>query len=248
MERKVYIYKITNLINNKVYIGQSVQPKVRWQKHKSDTKNKPIQIIHQAMRKYGIDNFSFEVIASCLDLDAANEAETFIVMQENSLVPNGYNVARGGSNAPKTEEWKQKAHKYWKDPIWREKTLEAMKKGGGCFRPGCKPSPKSIESTVARNKLKGSPMKGRRHSLESKEKNRIAHLGRTPTNKGTKMTDEQKLKISKAGLGREPPNKIRFTSQQINIIKSDERSLRQISKDWGVSKTVIMRLKKKEII
>jgi len=101
-----YIYKITNLVNGKVYIGQSIEPQNRWSKHKSSANGKPTQAIHHAMKKYGIDNFQFECIASCLDQDAANEAETAIVAQENSLVPNGYNVTNGGYNSPKTQEWK----------------------------------------------------------------------------------------------------------------------------------------------
>ena len=63
------IYKITNLINNKVYIGQSVNIQQRFKKHK--TKYKDIsneesnKILYKAMRKYGLENFSFEIIEEC---------------------------------------------------------------------------------------------------------------------------------------------------------------------------------------
>lgn len=60
------IYKITNLINNKIYIGQSVHIERRWSEHKSSVKtNKRIYYLHKAMCKYGINNFKFEVLVEC---------------------------------------------------------------------------------------------------------------------------------------------------------------------------------------
>ena len=65
----VGIYKITNLINNKAYIGQSINIESRWRHHKADSKNKLSEnyekILYRAFRKYGIENFSFEVIEQC---------------------------------------------------------------------------------------------------------------------------------------------------------------------------------------
>ena len=56
------IYKITNLINKKVYIGQALDIFHRWSKHSSAPTN---SLIHQAIREYGIENFSFEIIEQC---------------------------------------------------------------------------------------------------------------------------------------------------------------------------------------
>lgn len=131
MERKSYIYKITNLINNKVYIGQSIDVKQRWRQHKYETKkDKPKMIINRAMKKHGIENFSFEVIASCFDMSAANDAETFIVAQENSLIPNGYNVTNGGYNSPKTKEWKQQMSLKAKERYVKGEITTLNRKGG----------------------------------------------------------------------------------------------------------------------
>jgi group I intron endonuclease len=60
-----YLYCITILINNKVYVGQSVDNKVRWRQHKYFSKNpgKSGQYIHRAMNKYGIENFKFDIVA-----------------------------------------------------------------------------------------------------------------------------------------------------------------------------------------
>lgn len=60
------IYKIENLITHKVYIGQSVNIYHRWLAHKSNSINKNStqynKHLYSAMRKYGIENFSFEII------------------------------------------------------------------------------------------------------------------------------------------------------------------------------------------
>lgn len=91
----VGIYKITNKINNKVYIGQSVDIKRRWYEHKArafDPNNncydKPL---YRSFRKHGLDNFLFEVIQEC-SVEEMNELETQYIHQFNSLVPNGYNL------------------------------------------------------------------------------------------------------------------------------------------------------------
>lgn len=88
------IYKIENLINHKVYIGQSVEIEKRWQKHLSA---KDDFVIHRALHKYGKENFSFQIIEECnlLDLD---KKEKYWITYYNSLVPNGYNMIQGGSN------------------------------------------------------------------------------------------------------------------------------------------------------
>ena len=59
-EDKMYIYQITNLINNKIYIGKTNNPQKRWDNHKCS--NDPNMVIARALRKYGINNFKFEVL------------------------------------------------------------------------------------------------------------------------------------------------------------------------------------------
>ena len=76
---KVYIYKITNLINNKIYIGQTINIEERWRHHREipyrkNSKEKNRQL-YRAIKKYGLDNFKFEVIDEIEDLEIANEKE-----------------------------------------------------------------------------------------------------------------------------------------------------------------------------
>lgn len=117
IDMNYYIYKITNKINGKIYIGQARDVRLRWRSHKSSASmvkegrkkrgDNGIQVIHLAIAKYGIENFTFEIIEEVDTLDEANERETYWVSYYDSY-HNGYNLTLGGFNAPKTEEWKEK--------------------------------------------------------------------------------------------------------------------------------------------
>jgi group I intron endonuclease len=105
-----YLYRITDLLNNKIYIGQAVNPNRRWVDHKWNSKqSEPIQYISRAMAKYGIENFIFEVISTCRTQEDTNEVEAILIEQYNSRDKQfGYNIKPGGNNAPHAEETKEK--------------------------------------------------------------------------------------------------------------------------------------------
>ena len=83
------IYKIENLINGKVYIGQSIHIERRWQEHCQKTSN---SLISKAIQKYGKENFSFQIIQEIDNLQILNQLESKYIQQYNSLVPYGYNI------------------------------------------------------------------------------------------------------------------------------------------------------------
>lgn len=83
------IYKIENLVNGKVYIGQSVHIEKRWQEHCQASAN---SYIAKAIRKYGKENFSFEILQETSNIAELNSLETHYIYQYNSLIPNGYNI------------------------------------------------------------------------------------------------------------------------------------------------------------
>ena len=111
------IYCYTNLINNKKYVGQTINPEQRFRQHKSSVFNEKDKeynsVLHRAMRKYGYENFSYEVLAECNTLEELNQQEIYFINTLNTLVPNGYNVASGGNNGsyPHTLESKEKLMK-----------------------------------------------------------------------------------------------------------------------------------------
>jgi group I intron endonuclease len=90
------IYKITNLINNKVYIGKSINLQRRLKEHKSAPNDN--MAIHKAIKKYGVENFLFEILEECFE-EQLDEKECYWIDYYNSYLGNGYNAAPGGEGA-----------------------------------------------------------------------------------------------------------------------------------------------------
>ena len=92
-----YIYKHTNKINNKVYIGQTIQVTnvERRFRHKDITYHsyKSCPAFFNALNKYTWDNFTTELIYSAFDQEALNNAEEYFINFYNSVAPNGYNAS-----------------------------------------------------------------------------------------------------------------------------------------------------------
>ena len=94
-----FIYKITNDINNKVYIGETaIGIEHRWHKHIQDLYKRNFKL-YLAMRKYGIEHFQIEQIEEC-DFDNRFEREKFWIATYDSYY-NGYNSTLGGEGAIK---------------------------------------------------------------------------------------------------------------------------------------------------
>lgn len=87
------IYKFTNVINGKSYIGQSVDIKRRYKEHKN--RKDENTLFHAAIKEYGFENFVFSIIEVC-NIDELNDKEIFYIKEYNTLIPNGYNVSEGG--------------------------------------------------------------------------------------------------------------------------------------------------------
>lgn len=99
---KCGIYKITNLINGKIYIGCSKNIEHRWIAHKSESilEHNPQYnySIHKAFRKYGIDNFSFEIIELVSEQELFDKEKYWIAFYDS--YNKGYNETKGGDCGP----------------------------------------------------------------------------------------------------------------------------------------------------
>src|SRR5574343_15467 len=166
------IYKITNEINGKVYIGQTVrslQVRISEYRRKSVTGTYPIYL---AMRKYGFDNFTFEVQEVVGDVESLNSRERYWVRQYRSNESDyGYNQTDGGDNGKTlTEEVKRKISE---------------------SRKGKRPSQETCRRISESKTGKPNGNNGKPCSLETREKIRNAHLGRS-------LTDEQMTNLRNA--------------------------------------------------
>ena len=133
------IYKIENLINHKIYIGQSKDVMIRCKQHFDNAKKGyGKSYLYYAMRHDGIDNFSFEVIKETYDLDYW---EKFFIYWYRSYESDfGYNLTTGGQkNSKRTDNYvypqevkdkmKERALENWKIPGYHDKIVEAQNRG-----------------------------------------------------------------------------------------------------------------------
>lgn len=88
------LYKITNLLNNKHYIGVTNRnPEERFAEHKKPSAK---SFIGKAIQSDGVENFSFEILLTDIDDKDISDLECEYIKKYNSLLPNGYNADLGG--------------------------------------------------------------------------------------------------------------------------------------------------------
>lgn len=169
---KAIIYKITNDVNNKIYVGQTWKTaKERFDRHCAEarwrkTKDMPIVL---AIKKYGKDRFKITIVEECngctqLQLD---NREVFWAKELNAFSPNGYNLKAGQSRGILSEETKKKI---------------------GESNKGKKRSPETVE------KLRVSHLG---YVVTDEAKKKLSNF-----NKGKKLSDNHKNKIAISNTGK----------------------------------------------
>jgi group I intron endonuclease len=186
-----HIYLIHNLINNKVYVGRSVNVANRWIKHirvASGNVEKDKYPIHRAITKYGVENFNFSILQELSSNQECNQAEKYWISYFNAKDYDfGYNLTDGGEGAfghVVSETARQKI---------REKAT-----GRG-----------HTQETKELLRLKNI---GRKHTQEAKDKMSAKNLGKvlsaehrqklSEAKKGIVFTEGHRQNISKAQIGK----------------------------------------------
>jgi group I intron endonuclease len=162
------IYKITNSINDKVYIGQTVESlKKRWNRHTwVCTIKRDAMAITNAIVKYGKENFSIEEIDKADDIEELNKKEIYYINLYKSMSPNGYNLTSGGSNKRLSEETKRKISKSNKGRKASEETIKKLSES----HKGIKMSEESRNKLSMTNKGKKPSENTIRGSIEHNQK------------------------------------------------------------------------------
>ena len=211
-----YIYKITNLINGKLYIGQTNDPKNRWSQHKTCKDNRPL---YNAMGKYGKENFVFEIIEECETLTLANIQEEWHIFCACSLVPEGYNIGLGGENKTVSEETKKKISETLKGHALSEETKMKISKsliGKRCGKENHNYGKQFSEETRKKmseakkgkypseetKKKMSESLKGEKNYLYGKHPSEEARKRMSESHKGKHPSEETKKKMSEAQKGR----------------------------------------------
>ena len=210
------IYRTTNLINQKFYVGK-------------DTHNNPNYYgsgkrLKLAIKKYGIENFKKEVLEVCNTLELLNEREKFWIKKLNAI-GEGYNISLGGdggdtiSNNPRRDEISKK--------------ISEANKGKFLGKTNSKETREKISNTL-KGRFEGdkNPNYGKNHTDEAKDKIRKKALGRVVSdetrkkisikNKGKKgvvWTDEMRQKLSESRKNNHPFKGKTHTPETIQKIK-----------------------------
>lgn len=154
----MFIYKFTHIESNRCYIGQTIQnPNQRKLEHICDSKYTSREYhFHNALRKYGVEAFTFEVIATASSLEELNLLEEKYIAQYNSI-SNGFNIRQAGGNKLHSKESKARMSEAQKKAHARRRING---KDGGWKRKD------------------GGPMKGKKCSAEHKQKVGQANKGK----------------------------------------------------------------------
>lgn len=211
------IYKITNKINDKIYIGQHTTSNI------NDGYMGSGILLKKAKIKYGINKFNYEILELCTSADDLNNAEFLWIKKLESLNPKGYNLRPGGSQSPLSPE-----------------SIEKMKiSRRGQFMKELNPNwkAKSFNSNT-RNKISESIKE--RYKKYPSYKNAISK-----TSKNRKHSNESKNKISISNIGEKNGRYIKFSNDEIceiiYLYTSENISLTKIGKKFKISPQTIKR-------
>jgi group I intron endonuclease len=183
----IYIYE--NLLNGKIYIGQTNNIKRRDRLHISGNISMPID---RAIKKYGRDNFSLNIISSSNDQIIANDDEIYWIARAKELlgIKNVYNVSNGGSAV-------MSGRKHSEETILK---ISESKKGTSPWNKGLKMSEdfclKNSEAHKGLQSGKNGSMFGRKHSEETRKK-----ISEAQVNNTWKLVDDKRIYSKKENNG-----------------------------------------------
>jgi len=146
------IYKITNLLNGKIYVGQTINFQHRIHCHKCSNRTG----VDAAIKKYGWENFKIEVIEEC-PIEKLDEREIFWIFELNCKSPNGYNLTNGGDSL------KGEHNPMYGKPAWNRGI------------PCSKEKKLKISATLLRKGIKPPLRKGAKFTEEQSFRNSVTH-------------------------------------------------------------------------
>lgn len=176
------IYKITNTVNGKAYIGQTIHnaEKRRIRHHLNGYGN---ELVKNAVEKYGKDAFTHEILHDSIIPEFLDDLEIEEIAKHNCVRPNGYNLTTGGSGGTPSEETRQRHLEAIRHPEVRQRHLEAMR------------------HPEVRQKLSEAST-GKRHTDETRRKMSESRKGAQNPMYGKPRSDDTKRKISEAKKGK----------------------------------------------
>jgi group I intron endonuclease len=234
MGDKHFLYKISCVLDGMIYIGRTFSPENRWKQHKANSlaENPPLYI-NRSMALNGIENYTFEVIATCRSTDDALVLEKLLIIQFDSINPEkGYNRTLGTGSGSMSDAAKQNmsdAHK-------GNKLSSITKQKIAAVHIGRKASDETKRKMSNLRKGENGYMFGRTHSDKTKaiwSKNR----------KGKKFTDQTKERMSKSAKHGETHPAAKLTEEKVIAIRADKQSNKDVAKHYNISPTLVSNIR-----
>jgi len=182
------IYKITNIVNNHIYIGSAVRLSNRWKLHiKQLRDNKHHSIyLQNAWNKHTETNFRFDVIVYCSKENLIKYEQIYFNIYNPKY--NMCKIAGSPFGYKHTDEMNQKASKAKLGSVVSEETKQKISEAN----KGHKHSSEYKEKMSKRFSGITNPFYGKKHSKEAIEKNKIAHIGNKATNQTKQKMSENR--------------------------------------------------------
>lgn len=186
------IYKIENLVNGKVYIGQAVDVDKRLNEHKRSLSgnyhiNKHLQ---NSWNKYEEENFKFEIVEECEENKLTEREQYWIDYYGGINNTMNYNLREADMKGHLSEETKRKMSCYWKGRVISEDTRRKMRENHANV---------SGKNNPMYGTLGG--MYGKKHTEEWKQAASIRYSGKNNPMYGKPVNVERREKIRKANMG-----------------------------------------------
>jgi group I intron endonuclease len=233
LEISMVVYKTTNLINGKIYVGQ-------------DSKNNPEYlgsgtILKRAIKKYGKENFKKEILEECYDKDELDEKEKYWIKELNSI-EDGYNITKGGDGClgcKQSEETKEK------------RRLKNIGEKNPMF--GKKLSEESLAKRSEKVKREGTYSVEKngnfKYKLEKKDLYNLFIIENKTIKDISKLygcsIDVVNDNLRKFKINKEKTNKYNLNIKEINNYLSNNMNLVQIGLIYGCSNKIIHKFIKK---
>lgn len=222
-----YIYEISNKINNKKYVGQTTMELNR--RIYFHQKNNTNTIIKKAINKYGIENFDIFIIEE-IENKLLNEREIYWINKLNTVIPNGYNLTKGGGGVS--------GYKH-SDEYCKNLSINSIGGNNNFYGKKHTFESKLIISLKSKNKIPWNKGKNMSKSTKNKIKNRIREKWKNGDYNDRNINYNDKNRLEKIS------NKLKNKKPTIEIINKRKEGINkkyiEKGKSWSLEDMKIIK-------
>jgi group I intron endonuclease len=249
----MFIYKITNQLNGKVYVGKTeFSIESRWKKHLQCATKKVNRYLYDAINKYGSVNFLITQIEKCNNKDDLNYKEKLWIKEYRSTDKNfGYNMQEGGTGGAQPKEIIEKIRSKrigFKHSEKTKKKMSECKKGK--FNHYQSDETKNKLSIIVKDLWQDGVLNSNNNAMRGKSGELHHFFGKHHTKEAKKIisekgkgrvgSDKQKQVVREKWLGNKNPNYINIPKDKLGELLKELKQTQEISIYFNVSAATII--------